>query len=136
MVSLIGRSKQHDRSKHYGSEIIELLNHVWPVLRSTPVANDGINWAVYEVGDRLFAGVASDISDPARLGLEGKSIRLEGYAEWKHIGPYSKLGEVCVELNRVAKQLGLAPSWPLVEVYGHWTEDESKLETTILLALA
>ena len=64
-----------------------------------------------------------------------RSVRLLRYAEWKHVGPYNKLGEACAALKKAVEAMGFRLSGPLVEVYGHWTDDESKLETTILLSI-
>src|SRR5262249_31251953 len=114
-----------------------LLDRVWPVLKSRKIPNKGINWVVYENNcRRLFAGVEADIADEASLGLERKTVRLTRYAELKHIGPYSKLGETGAALSSALKAMGHIAKEPLVEVYGHWTEDQSKLETTMLQAIA
>jgi hypothetical protein len=33
------------------------------------------------------------------------------------------------------KRNGFSPGFPYIEIYGHWTEDETKLETELLMSL-
>ena len=135
-VTLVGASGKHDPAKSYGPEIIGLLNRVWPVVKAGAIPNKGINWAEYGENGEIFAGIEADIPDPAAVGLERRTVRLAKYAEWKHIGSYSKLGETYDALYKAVGAMGLRAGRPLVEMYGHWTNDESKLETTILLSVA
>jgi hypothetical protein len=125
----------HNPARSFGQEIIALLDRVWPVVKGGSIPNKGINWAVYEEGGGLFAGIEAGVTDASALGLELRTIRLARYAEWKHVGPYSRLGESYDALKNELDAMGLRPGRPLVEVYGHWTEDESKLETTILMTV-
>ena len=138
-ATLIGASGRHDPAKSYGAEIIGLLNRVWPVIKGhgggQPVPNTGINWAVYGEHGWMFAGVEADVPDAGAIGLERTTVRLTRYAEWKHIGPYGKLAAACEDLHTAVAAMGFRAAGPLVEVYGHWTQDESKLETTILLQI-
>lgn len=136
--TIFGHSLHHDPAKHYGEEIISLLNRVWPVLKGNSIPNDGINRVVYE-GDRtVFAGVvlnAGAETMPAVVSLEHKTVRLTRYAVWKHVGPYQLISAACAAMNKALKAAGHQTDWPMVEVYGHWSSDESKLETEIFVAL-
>lgn len=133
-ATLLGHSTRHDPAKRYGQEIVALLDRVWPVVRQRAVPNKGINWVVYEPGDRIFAGIESS-ADPAALGMEARNVHIARYATFKHIGPYSLLGQTSAEPRKAVESQGLRPSGLLIEIYGHWTSDESKLETDIVLEL-
>ena len=136
--TIFGHSVRHDPAKRYGQEIIALLNRVWPVLRGEGIPNDGINRVVYEGDGTVFAGVAlSDGAEtmPAVAGLERKTIRLTRYAVWKHIGPYRLLPATGDAMIKALEAEGHRIGRPMVEVYGHWSDDESKLETETFVAL-
>jgi hypothetical protein len=134
-VTLFGASKRHDKAMSYGNEIRALLDRVWPVLKARSIPNKGINWVVYDGDCGIFAGVEAEIDDAAALGLERNVVRLSRYVSRTHIGPYSTLGRTGDALNKAIEAMGLRPGWPMIEVYGHWTDDESKLETTIIRAV-
>jgi hypothetical protein len=132
-----GRSLRHDPAKGFGEEIMALLGRVWPVIKANAIPNDGINRVVYErEGDggecTVFAGVALRKGagvDLAAVGeLERKMVRLTRYAYWKHIGPYRLIPATGAAMTRALAGRGVRTGWPMVEVYGHWCEDESKLE--------
>ena len=136
--TIAGHSLRHDPNKRFGEEIMALLGRVWPVIKSNSIPNDGINRVVYDEDCTVFAGVVLDRDAeplPAAKGLERKTVRLTRYVVWKHIGPYHLLSATCAEMNRILEARGLRTGWPMVEVYGHWTSDESKLETETFVAL-
>ena len=64
--------------------------------------------------------------------LEKKIIQLNKYAYYKHIGPYSELDKAYQKIDSVIKDSGEQPQSPQIEIYGHWSEDETKLETEII----
>ncbi|MFO0861207.1 MAG: hypothetical protein U0570_11675 [Phycisphaerales bacterium] len=137
-LTLHGRSLVHDAAKARGKEIRSLPNQVWPVLKSANIPNDGLNRVVYEAGGTVFAGVVlSSGADamPASAALERKHIRLTRYAWWKHIGPYHLIPKTCAAMTSSLEAQGIRQTWPMVEVYGHWTDDESKLETETFVAI-
>jgi hypothetical protein len=84
----------------------------------------------------MFAGVEAGGADERALGLERRTVRLARYAECVHIGPYAKLGETGAAMQKAIAAMGYTTVPPMIEVYGHWTADESKLQTTILQAIA
>jgi effector-binding domain-containing protein len=134
--TLYGRSLRHDRAKRYGEEIISLLNLVWPVIKSKGIANDGLNRVVFDADDTLFAGIVltGELS-PDTGNLERKTVQLTRYAVWKHVGPYQLLPSVGSAMTKAITGMGLRTGWPMVEVYGHWNNDESKLETETFVAI-
>lgn len=134
--TLHGRSLRHDPAKKYGQEILSLLNQVWPTLKSNNIQNDGINRVIYEADNTLFAGVIlSDTTHPAAATLERKTIHLTRYAYWKHVGPYHLIPTTGAAMTKALQAQGHKTGWPMIEVYGHWTSDESKLETETFVEL-
>jgi hypothetical protein len=140
--TISGHSLRHDPARRYGEEILALLNRVWPVIKGNAIPNDGINRVVYEGDDTVFAGVVLGQADgggaesiPAAASFERKTIRLTRYAYWKHIGPYHLIPATGAAMTKALEARGLRTGWPMIEVYGHWTNDESKLETETFVAL-
>ncbi len=112
-----------------------LANKLWQEVKTNNLKHLGINVWVYESGNKMFAGVGLKEPPPPGSILELKEIHLANYAYYKHISPYDKIAEavskVSEELNRKRIKTGL----PYLEIYGHWTEDSSKLETEMLWSL-
>jgi len=115
-----------------------LLGRVWPVIKAGSIPNDGINRVVYDGDDTVFAGVVlgegwEAIPDAGKL--ERKAVQLTRYAVWKHVGPYHLLPTTGAAMTKAIAAMGLRTGWPMIEVYGHWTNDESKLETETFVAV-
>ena len=51
------------------------------------------------------------------------------------IGPYNLLKQVGQNMRNELKDRGFETGYPYVEIYGHWTNDETKLETELLINL-
>jgi effector-binding domain-containing protein len=68
-------------------------------------------------------------------GLEHKSITLLKYAYYKHIGSYSLIKQAGQNMTDELKSKGYETILPYIEIYGHWTNDESKLETELLMSV-
>ena len=62
-------------------------------------------------------------------------VNLTKYAYWKHIGPYTELKDAYDGMNSELEKRILNSYYPFLEIYGHWTEDENKLETEIIFSL-
>jgi effector-binding domain-containing protein len=136
--TIFGHSLRHDPNKRFGEEIMALLGRVWPLLKGNAIPNDGINRVVYDEGCSVFAGVVlgpGAEAMPAAAGLQRKTVRLTRYAVWKHVGPYHLISATATAMNEALEAAGHRTDWPMVEVYGHWTSDESKLETETFVAL-
>lgn len=129
--ALAGVSWRHDPAKTFGEEIVAMLGPVWAALRRPGVRHNGISRVVYEPGCTVFAGVSAE----GEAGLERKVVRLGRHAYWKHVGPYRLLGKVGEEMRARLAARGVVLGWPMVEVYGHWTPDEARLETEVLVAV-
>ena len=136
--TIAGHSLRHDPDKGFGEEIMSLLNRVWPVIKGGTIPHDGINRVVYDSDCTVFAGVMLGLGAeamPAVAGLERKTVRLARYAVWKHVGPYHLISATGAAMTKALESAGHRTGWPMVEVYGHWTNDESKLETETFVAL-
>ena len=114
----------------------KLMNMTWHVVKSNNLQNKGTNIWAYGPDEKVFAGVELESSPPQHAGLELKRIVLKKYAYYKHVGSYSLIKETGQAMQDQLKKLGLAISSPYVEIYGHWTKDEMKLETELLMSLA
>ncbi len=133
-----GHSLTHDPAKRYGEEILALLGRVWPVIKDHKIPHDGINRVIYDADQTVFAGVIlgpGAEAIPASARLERKPIRLTRYAVWTHVGPYHLLQVTGAAMARKLEAAGHHLASPMIEVYGHWTPEESKLETQTFVAL-
>jgi effector-binding domain-containing protein len=122
-------------NKNYAGTGSPLMDAMWKEIKSKGIKNKGINYWVYEKDDMLFTGVELDQEPPADITLELKKINLVSYAYWKHTGPYTKLKEAYSNMHSELEKRNMKFYYPFLEIYGHWTEDETKLETEILFAL-
>ncbi len=122
-------------NKDYTGTAFKLMDRMWKAVRENSLKNKGRNIWVYEPGDMLFAGVELDVSPKQEIGLEQKSISLIKYAYCKHTGPYHLIKQTGQAMNDELKKRGYEIDLPYIEIYGHWTDDETKLETELLTNL-
>ena len=122
-------------NKNYAGTAFALMDKMWPVVKSQGLKHKGLNIWIYESNERVFAGV--ELEDPTikDTGLEQKTILLTKYAYYKHIGPYNRLKQAGDNMQNELRSMGLKPRLPYIEIYGHWTNDETKLETELLMAV-
>jgi effector-binding domain-containing protein len=111
------------------------MDKMWQAVKSNSLKNKGLNIWVYESNEKVFAGV--ELIDISRrdTGLEHKTITLTKYAYYKHIGPYSLIKQAGQKMRDELREKGFETQLPYVEIYGHWTSDETKLETELLMSL-
>ncbi len=122
--------------KDYAGTAFKLMDRMWQVVKSNGLKNKGQNIWVYELNEKVFAGVELENVPGNNAGLEQKSISLIKYAYYKHIGPYSLIKQAGQTMRSELKSKGFEATFPYIEIYGHWTQDESKLETELLMSLA
>jgi effector-binding domain-containing protein len=122
-------------NKDYAGTAFKLMDRMWQIVKSNNLKNKGLNIWVYEQGESVFSGV--ELSDIANLetGLEQKSISLLKYAHYKHIGPYNLIKQAGQNMADELKSKGYETILPYIEIYGHCTNDETKLETELLMSL-
>ncbi len=123
-------------NKDYTGTAFKLMGKMWEIIKANNLKNKGMNIWVYEPADKVFTGVElENPGDSNNYGLEKKRIILEKYAYYKHVGPYNFIKQIGQDLkNQLAKQ-GFEVILPYVEIYGHWTGDETKSETELLMSL-
>ncbi|MES1181957.1 MAG: hypothetical protein ABUL44_04090, partial [Flavobacterium sp.] len=116
-------------NKDYAGTAFRLMDKMWQVVKSNSLKNKGLNIWVYEPNEIVFAGVELDDIPTSEIGLEQKSISLSKYAYYKHIGPYHLIKQTGQMMNTELKNKGFETCLPYIEFYGHWTNDDTKLET-------
>ena len=122
-------------NKDYAGTAFKLMDKMWQIVKSNGLKHKGLNIWVYEQNEKVFAGVELDDHPKHETGLEQKNITLIKYACYKHIGPYNLLKQTGLNMRNELKDRGFEPTLPYVEIYGHWTNDESKLETELIMCL-
>ncbi len=122
-------------NNNYAGTAFKLMDKMWQSVKSNNLKNKGINIWVYEPNEKVFAGVELYDTPKYDTGLEQKSITLIKYAYCKHIGPYNLIKQVAQNMRDELKNRGFETELPYVEIYGHWANDEVKLETTLLMCL-
>jgi predicted transcriptional regulator YdeE len=133
--TLFGFSKTHDRNKAYSETIFALLDMVWKEVREKELSHTGINHVVYDTDHIIFAGIELTSPPKGDSLLEKRDVVFQKYAYCKHIGPYSELDKAYKSIQATIEAQGEHHEAPTLEIYGHWNEDESKLETEILYNL-
>lgn len=121
-------------NKDYAATAFRLMDKMWSAVKQNAVKNKGLNIHIYGANDEVFAGVEL-LSEPGECGLEARTVSLVRYAYFKHTGPYRLIREAGTDMRSSLKAKGLRTGFPYIEIYGHWTSDESKLETELLMNL-
>ncbi len=122
-------------NKDYAGTAFRLMDKMWQVVKSESLKNKGLNIWVYEPGEKVFAGVELNDNPNQDTALEQKSLSLSKYAYYKHVGPYNLIKQTGQIMNDELKKKGFETCLPYIEIYGHWTNDETKLETELLMCL-
>lgn len=119
----------------YAGTAFKLMDKMWQTVKSNELGNKGKNIWIYEQNHTVFAGVELDDIPKPDIMLEHKSLRFTKYAYYKHIGPYNLIKQTGQAMTNEIQKKGLEVTLPYVEIYGHWSNDESKLETELLMCL-
>jgi len=122
-------------NKDYAATAFKLSGKMWNTVKSNSLKNKGKNTWVYETNHMVFASVELDETPAAGIDIEHKVITLTKYAYYKHIGPYQLLKQAGQNMNDELRSKGFNLGLPYIEIYGHWTNDETKLETELLVSL-
>ena len=121
--------------KDYAGTAFKLMDKMWQVVKSNNLKNKGLNVWVYEPDEMVFAGVELESIPEQSTKLEQKNIILNKYAYYKHVGAYHLIKQEGQAMRDEMKKIGFEITSPYIEIYGHWTNDETKLETKLLMAL-
>lgn len=122
-------------NKDYAGTAFKLMDKMWKIVKSQGLKNKGLNIWIYEPNEKVFAGVELEDAAKQDTGLEHKTITLEKYARHKHVGPYNGIKQAGLNMQRELEDKGFEISSPYIEIYGHWTSDETKLETELIMCL-
>ncbi len=122
-------------NKDYAGTAFKLMDKMWQTVKANNLENKGLNIWIYEENEKIFAGVQLSNASKPDTGLERKIVCLKKYAYYKHTGPYNLLKQVGKIMTEEIKNKGFEIVYPHIEIYGHWTNDENKLETELFMAL-
>src|SRR4051812_40528322 len=122
-------------NKDYAGMAFSLMDRMWKIVKGKGLENKGLNIWLYGPNEEVFAGVELQGAPNNDVGLEAKNITLEKYGYYKHTGPYNLIKQAGVNMTKELNQKGFEVCLPYIEIYGHWTSDESKLETELLMCL-
>lgn len=122
-------------NKDYAGTVFKLMDKMWQAVKANNLKNKGLNIWVYEQHEKVFAGVELSDFPGHSTGLEQKNITLTKYAYYKHIGPYNLIKQAAQNMRQELNNNGFETTLPYIEMYGHWTNDETKLETELLINL-
>jgi predicted transcriptional regulator YdeE len=122
-------------NRDYAATAFRLMGRMWQTVKSNNLKNKGLNIWVYEQEHSVFAGVELDDIPDKDTQLEQKRITLLKYAHYKHIGPYNLIKQAGQDMTAELERKGYGTILPYIEIYGHWTMDETKLETDLLMCL-
>ncbi len=122
-------------NKDYAGTAFRLMDKMWQTVKLNNLPNKGLNIWVYDQNEKVFAGVELNDIPEYNIGLEQETIALTKYGYYKHIGAYSLLKQVGQNMRDELKNKGFEIRLPYIEIYGHWINDETKLETELLMNL-
>ena len=122
-------------NKDYAGTAFRLSGKMWEMVKATKLKTKGINIWVYEPQEKVFAGVELENVPSNEIGLEHKIISLKKYAYFKHIGSYKGIKQAGANMINELRSQGFETELPYIEIYGHWTNDETTLETELLMSL-
>ena len=117
----------------------EFLTPVYDTARAAGIALDGQNVFVYEncaagAGDVTF-GVGVKGAFTGHPPLVAAQTPSGVAAHVTHWGDYSGLGAAHAAVTSWCRETGKTLAGPSWEVYGHWSDDPSKLRTDIFYLL-
>jgi hypothetical protein len=122
-------------NKDYAGAAFKLMDKMWQTVKTKQLQNKGINIWVYDENEKVFAGVELYNSPGSDMGLEHRIVHLTNYAYYRHVGPYHLIKRAGQGMKDELTRRGFETELPYVEIYGHWTNDENKLETELLMSL-
>ena len=122
-------------NKDYAGTAFKLMDRMWQIVKSYNLENKGVNIWIYEEDEKVFAGVELNSLPEHNTSLEHKNITLTKYGYHKHIGSYNLIKQAGQNMRDELRRKGFEITLPYIEIYGHRTNDETKLETELLMSL-
>ena len=114
---------------------MRLMNQLWKVVKESETATTGINHWVYLPDNQMFVGVELLSNSRSPNQLEPLVFELQRHLKHVHVGPYQALPAKWSSLKSELADRGETICSPCMEIYGHHSDNPSKLETTILIGL-
>ncbi|GIH25027.1 hypothetical protein Aph01nite_33370 [Acrocarpospora phusangensis] len=113
-----------------------LLDEVHANVHWTGTARKGRNVMLYK-NDIPHVEIGVELDQPATVSgrVIQSALPAGAVAMTVHRGPYGDLGTAHEAVLHWCADHGLHPAGPRWEVYGHWTEDPSQLETEVFYLL-
>lgn len=108
------------------------MNELWEIIQASKLSHKGINHWVYLSDDKLFVGVELHYLENLNGQLEQLDISFNQYVSYLHIGPYHHLPLLHKQLISEIYSSKEEIKYPVIEVFGDWNDDESKLETELI----
>ncbi len=115
-----------------GKSGTEAMNRLWDILKKNQVQHKGINHWVYIRDDVMFVGVELISTDNVHSELEKCELQFSSFLYYRHVGPYYYLPSIHQEFEKKIKEEYNKVKYPIIEIFGPWQEDESKLETDLI----
>lgn len=122
-------------NKDYAGTAFKLSDRMWQTIKQNGLKSKGKNIWVYEPNESVFAGVELENPLDNTLTMQHKNIMLKKYAYFKHIGSFKLIKQVGQNMIEEIMRRGFQTSLPYIEVYGDWNNDETKLETELIMSL-
>ena len=121
-----------------GTDIIALLDQVWPLLREQG-ARTGHNVVIYHPGGRGELVIDAGVEVPDGFTAGGAVRRVDTpageAAAVAHYGDYADLAGAYAALEQWCTASGRRPAGTSWEVYGDWDEDPAKRRTDVYFLL-
>jgi effector-binding domain-containing protein len=113
-----------------------LCGEVWEYARASGLPRPGRHVALYLDGEiNLEVGALMDRPFTGSDRVVCSSTPAGWVAMTEHVGPYQRLGEAHAAVHRWCAENGHTLAGPSWEIYGHWTDDVSKLTTEVYYLL-
>jgi effector-binding domain-containing protein len=114
------------------TKVPHACGEVWQYVRSAGLPHPGRNLALYLDGVmNVECGVEVSQPFPGNGRVVCSSTPAGRVATTAHIGPYNRLGDAHDAVQKWCAANGHALTGVSWEVYGHWTDDPTKLRTDV-----
>jgi effector-binding domain-containing protein len=124
--------------QHLGTDIVRLLDMIWPALRAEG-ARTGHNVVVYYGGGADGLDIAAGVEVFSDFAGHGEIQRISTpsgeAAATTHFGEYSDLGGAYAALEQWCTSNGRRAAGVNWEVYGDWDDDPARRQTDVYFLL-
>jgi len=128
--------RRRARSHELAQVVPKACGEVWNFMKSSGQPRPGRHLALYlDCEINLEVGVEAAQPFTGNDQLVCSSTPAGTVATTAHLGPYNHLGDAHTAIRTWCSDHGLVFAGPSWEVYGHWTDDLSKLRTDVYYLL-